>query len=256
MKTNTNKNSQKNGQNFYNEVSGFYEKMIDLEKNLELRTEAYKNIFKEPGVVADIGCGIGLDSIALAKNGHHVFAFDPSPNMIQKTIENAVKYNVIFNSSISSFQSIPQKYSGNFDYVVSVGNTIAHLSSRELKNAFIKIYKLLKPGGKAFLHILNYNLIIRKGRRINNIAVRDGQVIIRFYDLDRSKIDFNILSFPLNQPKNFNIVTTTHYPHSKNLILAYLKNAGFYRIKLSKNFNGDKFELKESKDIFIEAYKK
>lgn len=245
-----------NSKNFYNEVSDFYDKMIDFEKNLELRTIAYKKIFTCPGIAVDIGCGIGLDSIALARNGHHVFAFDPSPNMIYKTVENAVRYNVDIISNVGSFNSIPKKYLGNFDYVVSVGNTIAHLSALELKNAFNKIYKLLKPGGKVFLHILNYDLIIRERKRINNIASRDGQIIIRFYDLGQSKIDFNILTFTVDQPKNFNIVTTTHYPHSKNLILVYLKNVGFHKIKFSKNFNGEKFEAKSSKDIFIEAYKK
>lgn len=245
-----------NSKNFYNEVSDFYEKMIDFEKNLELRTSAYKNIFSEQGFIADIGCGIGLDSIALAKNGHSVSTFDPSPNMILKTIENAAKYNVDINTSVDSFNSISKNYFGMFDYVVAVGNTIAHLSPRDLKNAFYKIFKLLKPGGKAFLHILNYDLIIRDGRRINNIAARDGQIIIRFYDLNKTKVDFNILSFPVDQPKNFNLVTTTHYPHSKNVILSYLKNAGFYKIKLSKNFFGDKFEQKSSKDIFIEANRK
>lgn len=245
-----------NSKNFYNEVSDFYEKMIDFEKNLVLRTNAYKNIFNTPGFAADIGCGIGLDSIALAENGHKVFAFDPSPNMIQKTKENAAKFKVNINPSVSSFNSIPKKYFGMFDYVVAVGNTIAHLSSHDLKNALNKISKLLKPGGKAFLHILNYDLIIRERRRINNIASRDGRVIIRFYDLNIAKIDFNILSFPIDQPRNYNLITTTHYPHSKNLILSYLKNAGFYKIKFSKNFNGDKFESKSSKDLFFEAYKK
>jgi SAM-dependent methyltransferase len=253
---NKEKMSLLNSKNFYNEISGFYGKMIDFEKNLELRIDSYKNIFANPGQAADIGCGIGLDSIALAINGHSVTSFDPSPDMIQQTKENAVKYKVNIKPSINSFQSISGKYNNKFDYVVSVGNTIAHLSLSELKNAFIKIYELLKPGGKTFLHILNYNLITRERRRINNIAVRDGQVIIRFYDFARTKIDFNILSFPVNQPKNFKLVKTIHYPHTKKQILFYLIKAGFTKIKLSNNFNGDRLELKSSKDIFIEAYKK
>lgn len=245
-----------NSNKFYDSISGFYGKMIDFEKNLELRINAYKNIFPIPGHTADIGCGIGLDSIALAKNGHSVSAFDPSPNMIQKTIENAAKYNVNIITNVDSFSSISKNYFGKFDYVVAVGNTIAHLSKRDLKKAFYKIFKLLKPGGKVFLHILNYELIIREGRRINNIASRDGHIIIRFYDLNKTKVDFNILSFPVDKPKNFNLVTTHHYPHSKNVILSYLKHAGFSNIKLSRNFDGEKLEPKISKDIFVETYKK
>jgi SAM-dependent methyltransferase len=245
-----------NNKNFYDEISSFYGKMIDFEKNLELRIAAYKNIFPVPGKVADIGCGIGLDSIALATNGHCVLAFDPSPNMIEQTRFNAAKFNLKIDARVYSFDSLPNKYRGKFNYVISVGNTVAHLNPSGLRQAVKKMYSLLLPGGKVFLHILNYELIIKESKRINNIAVRDGQAIIRFYDLGKRKIDFNILSFPVERPREFKLVTTVHYPHTKNKIEEYLRANGFSKIKFSKDFNGNKFLDKDSKDIFIEAYKK
>lgn len=245
-----------NSKNFYDEISGFYGKMIDLEKNLALRTSAYKNIFPQPGRTADIGCGIGLDSIALARNGHSVSSFDPSPLMIAEAKNNASKFNVSIDSHVHSFNSLPNKYSGFFDNIVSVGNTIAHLSPVDLKKAFKKIKQALVPGGKLFVHILNYELILSEKKRINNIAVRDGQTIIRFYDLGNKKIRFNILSFPSATPREFRLVTTIHYPHSKKTIVNLLKDAGFYKIKLSGNFAGDSFDPGKSKDLFIEAIRK
>lgn len=241
---------------FYDEISGFYGKMIDFEKNLELRVNAYKNIFPNTGIIADIGCGIGLDSIALSQNGHTVYAFDPSPKMIDETKQNSAKYHLDIIAQVESFETLSKNYKGYFDYIVSVGNTIAHLSLQQLNKAIKTIYKILKPGGKAFLHILNYDLIISENKKINNIAVRDGLTIIRFYDFRKTKIDFNILSFLVDKPKDFKLVTTFHYPHTKKVISDYLKKAGFCKIKFSKNFHGDKFDLKNSKDLFIEAYKK
>lgn len=242
--------------NFYDEISGFYEKMIDFEKNLKLRIDAYKNIFPLPGRVADIGCGIGLDSIALATNGHSVHAFDPSPNMIEEVKVNSNKYNLKIETSVNSFASLPSNLISEFDYIVSVGNTITHLSASQLQQAFRKINRLLIPGGKVFLHILNYDLILHESKRINNIAVRDGLAIIRFYDLAKEKIKFNILTFSIDRPREFKLVTTFHYPHSHLQIKHCLINAGFTKIKLSSNFYGDKFSRKDSKDLFIEAYKK
>jgi SAM-dependent methyltransferase len=241
---------------FYDSISGIYGSMIDFQKNLDLRISAYKNIFPRQGKVADIGCGIGLDSIALATNGHNITAFDVSPLMIEETKSNATKYNLNIDVLVHSFETIPKTYYGMFSNVVSVGNTIAHLSPAQLKRAIKKIFSLLRPGGKVFLHILNYPLIIKESKRINNIAVRDKQVIIRFYDLGKKKIDFNILSFPVENPKEYNLVTTIHYPHSKKLIDNCLERAGFNKIKFSKNFNGESFNLNNSKDLFIEAIKK
>ncbi|MEW6701911.1 MAG: class I SAM-dependent methyltransferase [Bacteroidota bacterium] len=242
--------------NFYDEVSEFYDKMIDFEKNLDLRIHAYQKIFPEKGTAVDFGCGIGLDSIALAMNGHKVTAFDVSSKMIEETKQNAAKFRLNIKAYTQSFESVPKNFNGKFNYVVSVGNTIAHLKANQLKRAIEKIYKMILPGGKIFLHILNYELIKNQKMRINNIANRDGKIIIRFYDFLTDNLDFNILSFHQNSPKDFQLVTTKHYPHKKSEIAFYLNAAGFTGIKFMKNFAGEKFNVRDSKDLFVEATKK
>jgi glycine/sarcosine N-methyltransferase len=241
---------------FYNNISGIYEKMIDFEKNLELRRNAYQKIIPVNGVGADIGCGIGLDSIALALNGNKMTAFDISPNMIDEVKLNAIKYKVAIETHTHSFETLPKEFGRKFNFAVSVGNTIAHLNKKQLEKAIRKIYSLLLPGGKIFLHILNYGSIIKENKRINNIANRDGEIIIRFYDFHKEDLDFNILSFQQSAPKDFRLVTTKHYPHSKDEINYYLKAAGFAKIKFTKNFAGENFIANNSKDMFIEAVKK
>jgi SAM-dependent methyltransferase len=240
---------------FYDEVSDFYGQMIDFEKNLDLRINAYKTIFPQKGCAADFGCGIGLDSIALAINGHSVTAVDISPKMIVEAKLNATKYNVNIKAHVHSFSSLPKSFSKKFNSVVSVGNTIAHLNSNQLKKAIKKMYGVLLPDGKIFMHILNYSLIRKQNTKINNIAKRDGKIIIRFYDFSDDKLQFNILSFPVDSPKNYKLVTTPHYPHTKREINFYLKNAGFKKIKFMKNFSGEQFNDKDSKDVFIQAIK-
>jgi len=237
--------------NFYDHVSGYYEKMIDYEKNLQLRIDAYKNIFPINGKVADIGCGTGLDSVALARNGHTVTAFDISPNMISELKKKAIKENLQIKAYVNSFKTISQKYNYTFDYVVSVGNTIAHLRQSELKKSFLRMHNLLKPGGKLFLHILNYEKIIMGSKRINNIAYRDGLTIIRFYDFLKSYLNFNILSFCDETPKEYSLVTTKHFPHSINTIKNCAKYGRFRKINFYSTFGLDKFNQNESKDIFI-----
>jgi hypothetical protein len=177
--------------------------------------------------------------------------------MIKETKRNAAKYNVEINAYKHSFSSLSKSYNGKFDYVVSIGNTIAHLSPKQLQYAINKTYDLLVPKGKVFLHILNYGLIIKQKKRINNIANRDGKVIIRFYDLLNDKgLNFNILSFSINSSKNFQLVTTKHFPHNGSEINSCMKSAGFGKIKFMSNFAGEKFSEANSKDIFIKAEKK
>ena len=240
---------------FYDEISDFYEKMIDFDKNLELRINAYQKKFSVKGKAADLGCGVGLDSLALAINGHDVTSFDISPKMIEETNRNAAKYNVKLKTHVHSFSTVPKKFTRKFNYVISVGNTIAHINSKDLIGAVKTMHNMLLPGGKIFLHILNYSLIKKENKRINNIANREGRIIIRFYDFLKDGIDFNILSFLQNSPKEFQLVSTRHYPHPAGEIKLHLREAGFTKIKFMKNFAGDKFSPADSKDIFIEAVK-
>ena|ERR1035437_4434637 len=68
-------------------------------------------------------------------------------------------------------------------------------------------------------------------------------------------IDFNILSFKSGKPKVFQLYTTRHYPHNKNIINNLLTDTGFKRIRFMKNFEGDKFIKINSKDMFVIAEK-
>ncbi len=240
---------------FYDAASDFYEQMIDFEKNMELRISAYKNIFPQTCVIADLGCGIGLDSIALAKNGHTVTAFDVSSQMIETAKLNAKKYNTEIEFKINSISALPKKYKNKFNSVVCVGNTVAHLNAYNLSSALERIYGLLMPGGKLFIHILNYKKIIAENKRINNIANREGKTIIRFYDFFNDLIRFNILTFDTARPKDFQLISTKHFPHSQKKLLAVLKNAGFSKLKCYGNFALQKYLSSESKDLFIEAIK-
>jgi SAM-dependent methyltransferase len=249
------KNTISSAKYFYDEVSDFYEKMVDFGKNLDLRINAYKNLFPVKGNIADLGCGIGLDSIALALNGHVVTSFDVSPKMIEETKRNAEKYKVNLTTELYSLESIPKSFKEKFNNVVSVGNTIAHFDIPTLKKAIKKMYSVLLPDGKILLHILNYRSIIKENKRINNIASRDGKIIIRFYDFYKTNLAFNILSFNTDSSRNFNLVSTIHYPHTKSEISYYLKEAGFSKLIFVKNFAGEKFSSTDSKDMFIEAVK-
>jgi glycine/sarcosine N-methyltransferase len=240
---------------FYDVTSEFYEQMIDFEKNLRLRISAYKNIFAVPGKTADLGCGVGLDSIALAFNKHNVTAFDISDKMVSAAKLNGEKYGVKIKAYTSSIHSIPKKYNVKFNYVVCVGNTIAHLNQTELKKSFKGMHKMLLPGGKLFLHILNYSLFQRENKRINNISVRGDKTIIRFHDFLEKNIGFNILTFSNTDPKNYQIISTSQYVHTKDEIFRLLNNVGFSKCKASSTFSGEKYKARESKDLFIEAWK-
>ncbi|MBK7631515.1 MAG: class I SAM-dependent methyltransferase [Ignavibacteriales bacterium] len=114
----------KSNNNFYNSASVYYDKMIDFDSALQKRKILLSNfIDKKIKSVADVGCGTGVDSIALALLGLNVTAYDPSSEMINIAKANSEKHNCKIDFHIFCANKIPKTFYNKFDIVVSLGNT-------------------------------------------------------------------------------------------------------------------------------------
>jgi len=241
---------------FFNSVSGFYDDMIGFNKSLKKRADVYKKILNTSiKTAADLGCGTGLDSIALDKNGIKVTAFDLSTEMINVALVNSIKHNCKINFVCSGIDKIPIKYNGKFDFAVSMGNTLANLESKALYKAFEKAHKILNKNGVFILQVLNFGKLIKGNKRIIKISSLPGEYIIRFYDILKRNLNFNIMRFKSANTNEYELNTTTLYPYSKTELLDRLQKAGFRKIKIYGSLNFDKFNLKSSNDLIIYSEK-
>lgn len=247
--------SELTNREFYDEASSFYDQMINFESNLEKRNASLKKIFEKSGFVADLGCGTGLDSIALALNGHEVFGFDPSSKMIDLAKNNSLKYSVEINFSKNSILTIPEEYNSKFDYVVSLGNTLANVEGSVIYSTIQRIYNLLANGGIALIHILNYSLVLEKGERIVSIKPDDENFYVRFYDFINGQVNFNILTFSKSNPNNNKLLTTKIYAYKFDLLAKVFDSVGFTNMKFWSDLEKTKFNVSTSKDLFIYAEK-
>lgn len=240
---------------FYDEASSFYDEMIEFDKNLEKRKASLKNIFNKTGFVADLGCGTGLDSIALAQNGNTVFAVDPSSKMIDAAKLNAQRFSAEVNFLKSTIQNIPEQYNSKFDYVVSLGNTLANVEGGTIYSTIQRIFDLLTNDGYVLIHILNYKLILEKQERIVSIKEDKNFWYVRFYDFANGQINFNILKFEKENPSNQKLLTTQIYGYKFDLLTKVFDSVGFKEINFWSDLERSKFNVTSSKDLFIYAKK-
>ncbi|MCK4794760.1 MAG: methyltransferase domain-containing protein [Desulfobacteraceae bacterium] len=94
-----------------------------------------------PGITLDAGCGTGEYSVFLAKRGHKVTAFDPSPFAVRTLLERGgaeLGVNVQVNTIEGFFSSL------KFDNIVSI-EVIEHIEFDQI--AVQKSYSLLRKGG-------------------------------------------------------------------------------------------------------------
>jgi ubiquinone/menaquinone biosynthesis C-methylase UbiE len=245
MKTLTNRT-------FYDSITGFYDSMISFNSNLIKRIDLIKP-YIDKGVtnVADLGCGSGIDSIALFKNGLKVTSFDISKKMIIQAKKNAQLYGADIEFINSPLEKIHDKFSNKYDMAVSFGNTLSNLNNLQINSAVKRIFKILKYGSTFIFQILNINFMQKMGKRIVNISKDEEKYYIRFYDFYNNKSKFNILSFARKNTAEFNLLTTDIYPHDPKMLLNTLKNAGFKRIEVFENLTKKKFDPKISNEVVM-----
>ncbi len=243
-------------QDFFDELSVQYDSMIPFEKAVELKKKLFKNILRDNHkTIADIGCGTGSDSIALAEMRYRVKSFDPSAQMLEKAKLNARSRGLNLDSYQFGASQIPDNFNGIFDIVISIGNTFANIEKESFQPSVKKCYDLLKEQGSLFIQVLNYKMILKEKKRIVNITESEEHFFIRFYDFINDEIKFNILKFFKANPKENNLITTSVYPYSAKDFNNSLLEAGFKSIKLYSESNKNEFKEDTSKDLFIEAAK-
>ena len=107
-----------------------------------------------PLCALDIGCGQGWYAIELARRGHTVTGVDASAGQISAARAEAERAGVTLDLHVASAGSLPFP-DETFDvaYAVNVLHHVIDLDERE--RAFGEIVRVLRSGGRFFLHEMN-----------------------------------------------------------------------------------------------------
>lgn len=241
---------------FYDDISTEYDEMINFPKLIDSRKELLSKFIKPDYKSAiDIGCGSGVDSIALALNGLKVKGYDPSAKMIKKAKENAKKFNKNIKFINSVFE-IKKSDKNKADIVISLGNAFANIGQKDSGNIIKNVFTSLKSEGIFLFQILNYDIVRKEKKRIVNITESKNNIFIRFYDIVKEGIHFNILTIKKNNLKEHTLITTELYEHNKEFLVRELNKYGFSSISVYGDFKGTNFNRQKSKDLIILAKKK
>lgn len=244
-----------NNKNFFDETSKFYNSMINSDAAVERKIKLFTKIKIKNQTAADLGCGSGVDSIALSALGNKVDAFDPSPKMIELAEKSAVEKKIDIHFHNFAIEEIPKQFNGKYSFICSLGNTISNISPNNLLPAFQRIKDILKPNGHALIHILNFDLILSRKERIINITENSGTSFVRFYDFFDDHFVFNILKFTKQNTKEYKLISTKLYPHTFATIFKILNKTNFSDSEFYGNFNFGNFDITNSKDLIISLTK-
>ena len=107
----------------------------------------------QQGRLLNVGCGHGPDFIPF-KNGFELYGIDFSDRMLQNARRYALKYR--FDVQLVNGDARLLPYADNsFDFAVAVA-TYHHIEDEnERLKALTELYRVLKPGGEAFITVWN-----------------------------------------------------------------------------------------------------
>ena len=106
------------------------------------------------GLILDIGCGTGEQSLFLAKRGYQVVGVDISREMLARANENAKKGKLKDNISlvIASAEALPFR-DKSFDGLISIFGVFNHIP--RAYHAFQETHRVLRSGGRAVFTVVN-----------------------------------------------------------------------------------------------------
>lgn len=227
---------------FYSSIAKYYNQIFPLnEKQLEFVQSSLASL--DGKKILDIGCSTGQLAKKLAGLGSQVTGLDLNEKMIalaQK--ENHFPDLQFIAGNMLEADSYCDESS--LDAVLCFGNTLVHLDSIDEIGRFFKVVaKVLKPGGKLLVQILNYDHIL--DQEIDELPLIDGPKIsfIRKYDLPESegeKIIFNT-ELVIKSTRESLFHASRLLPLRKNDLHTLLQHFGFERIKYYANFDKKPF---------------
>jgi ubiquinone/menaquinone biosynthesis C-methylase UbiE len=118
--------------------------------------ELFDSLKGSHGRLLEVGCGIGVDSIQLAKCGFDVTAVDLTENALEVAREYAALRGVSIDFRLGNAESLdfPDE---SFDVVYSFG--VLH-HTPDIKKSVAEVHRVLRPGGTAYIMLYHRDSLV------------------------------------------------------------------------------------------------
>lgn len=236
-------------QNFYNEFSFIYDKLmtdVDYDKWTEF---ILKNIPKDSKKLLEAACGTGAITLKLAQGNLDITAFDLSEEMLVKAYEKLRRYkNVkLLNQNMAKF-----KITQSFDACISCCDGVNYLDKDDMLAFFKRVYKHLNKSGKFIFDISTPF----KYYSMDDIYIYDKNDVFYVWEnkLDKEKdLVFMEINFFVKAMDKYARITEiqTHYIHKVDKIEDILKEIGFSDIKIYDSYTDDIYNESSIRATFV-----
>ena len=229
-------------QKFYDDFSQCYDLLFtDWQASVLLQGKTLHHIIKAQlgkasAYILDCSCGIGTQSIGLAKQGHMLQGIDLSSAAIKRAREEAVSFGVNADFLIGDFRYLEQSILKNFDVVLSCDNALPHLlTDEDLLTAAKSMWKRLNPGGLFLASIRDYDQILQERPQVSLPRILDdgNRIVFQAWEWQQNTNIYNVSQFIIiNSDGQWRTTcaTTQYRAIQRHELTTVLGQAGFSQI--------------------------
>ncbi len=238
---------------FYQQISKYYDFIFPTGKDQInfLREVAGK----PPRSVLDIACGTGGYSLELCRQGYNVTAVDLDNKMLEQLHEKVKAEGCSVEIIQANMVQVDQKLSSKFNLAFCIGNSLVHLENiQQIKEFLTNIKKFLENDGSLVLQIINFDrIILRDIKSLPTIENKDVDLTFeRNYDYDKQNKRISFRTRLTVAGKSYDNEVPL-YPLRQDELIEALTAAGFKKLKLFGDFNGNEFDQYNSFMLVIWA---
>ncbi|HEX3051318.1 MAG TPA: class I SAM-dependent methyltransferase [Aggregatilineaceae bacterium] len=187
----------------------------------------------------DCSCGIGTQSLGLAKLGYRVHATDLSPAAVERAQQEANKLGVAITVGVADFRKLVRQVAGTYDVVLSCDNSLPHLlTDQDLLLAAQNMREKLRDDGLLLVSIRDYDHITLDRPRATEPQVIDDEagrrIVFQVWDWSEDGTCYTINMFILREAESgwsTNHYRTTYRALQRSELSAILDEAGFSDIR-------------------------
>lgn len=154
----------------YDDLADYYHLIFEnWELSVERQAAALSSILQRKcglttsSAILDCACGIGTQSLGLAKLGFQVTGCDVSARAVERARLEASQRNLNIQFFVANMLNLKCLAHADFDAVICMDNSLPHLQSAEqLLQAAEQIRSRLRPGGFLMASIRDYDQLTKE----------------------------------------------------------------------------------------------
>ncbi|MEA3294297.1 MAG: class I SAM-dependent methyltransferase [Euryarchaeota archaeon] len=141
---------------YYEDLANEYDNRFNNQRLDYMRSVENKALLEnlKRGLILDIGCGTGEQTILLAKNGYTVIGMDISVEMIKIANDriNKAKLDDKISLLVASAEALPFR-EDSVDGLISIFGVYSHVPT--IDQAFGEIFRVVRPGSQSIITVVN-----------------------------------------------------------------------------------------------------